>query len=498
MGGVPGPGGSQTTTDAQGRYRLLLSAGAYDVTAGAFGYTSQAVHNRTVITGQTTVQDFTLTALPTGQVAGTVREEGSGSPVSATLTVLGTPVTTTASPTDGSYNIALPGGVYTLHVRALGYRVVTATLIVTAGETTAYSFTLTPIPRILLVDSGRWYYRSQIGYYREALDGMAYAYDEWAVKHPPADTPVITDLLPYDLVIWSAPEDSPGYVGANGTITRYLSAGGNLFLSGQDVGYWDGGGSGSTYAPYYETHLYARFVKDDAGSRQVVGLTGTLFAGLTMTIEGAGGADNQRWPDVITVTNPDYAAPVLRYEGDGSAGQQVGLCRPYRALYLAFGFEAINDVATRQEVMRRSLDWFVGPRQAVGLEARAVSTTPLVGPPGGVITHWVRVRNTGEVGGKDTVHLALDGADWSTTILTPTFSLAPCQALTVPIRVTIPATATWDQANRFTLTVRSTVSPALQLALPLTSKAPAPVLLVDDDRWYPQEQVYQGALEAAG
>ncbi len=498
LGGTLGLGGGRTRTDAQGRYRLLLAAGAYDVTASAFGYASQAVHNRTVITGQTTVQDFVLTPLPTGQVAGTVREAGTGNPISATLTVLGTPVTTTASPSDGSYSVALPGGVYTLHVRALGYRVVTTTLVVTAGETTARSFTLSPIPRILLVDSGRWYYRSEIGYYREALDEMAYAYDEWAVKHPPADTPVVTDMLPYDLVIWSAPGDSPGYVGANEAITRYLSAGGNLFVSGQDVGYWDGGGSGSTYASYYETYLYARFVNDDASSRQVVGLTGTLFAGLAMTIEGTGGADNQRWPDVITVTNPDFAAPVLRYVGDGSAGQQVGLCRPYRALYLAFGFEAINDAAIRQEVMRRAVDWFVSPRQAVGLEATAVSATPLVGPPGSVITHWVRVRNTGEVGSGDAASLALEGADWPTTILTPTFSLAPCQAITVPIRVAIPATATWDQANRFTLTVRSAVSPALRLALPLMSKAPAPVLLVDDDRWYPQEKVYQGALEAAG
>ncbi|NIO71209.1 MAG: hypothetical protein GTN71_19795, partial [Anaerolineae bacterium] len=72
------------------------------------------------------------------------------------------------------------------------------------------------------------------------------------------------------------------------------------------------------------------------------GLAGDIFAGLDLTIQGEGGADNQSSPDEITVANADYASTVVQYQGDGSGGQRVGLCLPYRVVYLSFGFEAIN------------------------------------------------------------------------------------------------------------------------------------------------------------
>jgi uncharacterized repeat protein (TIGR01451 family) len=49
-----------------------------------------------------------------------------------------------------------------------------------------------------------------------------------------------------------------------------------------------------------------------------------------------------------------------------------------------------------------------------------------------------------------------------------------------------------------TVTARSSISPAVSQRLTVTSKAPAPVLLVDDDRWYDQEQAYEDALSASG
>ena len=95
-------------------------------------------------------------------------------------------------------------------------------------------------------------------------------------------------LRAYNVVIWSAPLDSPGLIGSGPVISDFLGAGGRLLLSGQDVGYYD---DWWYYEPYYHTQLMAQLVADDSPSRQ---LTGThSFAGVTLAISGTGGADNQ-------------------------------------------------------------------------------------------------------------------------------------------------------------------------------------------------------------
>ncbi len=179
------------------------------------------------------------------------------------------------------------------------------------------------------------------------------------------DIPTKDTLLPYDLVIWSAPQDAPGFIGAAAAITNYLSAGGLLLLSGQDIAYWDSGGSGFYWAPYFGEYLKARYIEDQAASRVIEG-QGEIFAGMTITIAGGTGADNQNYPDVIQATETTHASSAWMYREDGSGGQTVGLCLPYRVVYLAFGFEGISDAATRHEVMEKSIVWLTLPRQHAG------------------------------------------------------------------------------------------------------------------------------------
>jgi uncharacterized repeat protein (TIGR01451 family) len=76
-------------------------------------------------------------------------------------------------------------------------------------------------------------------------------------------------------------------------------------------------------------------------------------------------------------------------------------------------------------------------------------------------------------------------------------ALSPCTSASVLVSVTIPATATWDLRDAITLTVRSSLSPTLAVSAGLTTKAPAPTLLVDDDRWYDQTAVYEEAMAKA-
>ncbi|MFC2023747.1 hypothetical protein ACFLT5_03305, partial [Chloroflexota bacterium] len=95
---------------------------------------------------------------------------------------------------------------------------------------------LVPFPTLLLVDSGPWYYGSQAGYFEQALDDGDYVYDLREIRDPATDVPALEDLAAYDTVVWSAPLDAPGLVGAGDVISNYLGTGGSLFLSGQDIG----------------------------------------------------------------------------------------------------------------------------------------------------------------------------------------------------------------------------------------------------------------------
>ena len=487
-----GGGGGTATTGDDGAYFLALAPTVYDVTASAFGYAPSTVWGIEVVTGATSAVNLALTPYPTGTLRGRVTDVTTGAPVTATVAALDTPIETIAS----QYALALPEGDYTVRVRSLGYRVVTRTVHIIAGSVTTADFALEPAPTILLVDGGRWYYGSEIGYFRQALDELTYAYDEWPIKYRPNDVPTAADLSPYDIVIWSAPQDAPGFIDAEDTIVGYLGGGGRLLLTGQDVGYWDDGGSADRRCAYYRDYLKARYV-GEAPARVLEGLEGDLFAGLTLTIEGPGGADNQNFPDEIAVADPDAAVPVLAYQGDGCGGVRVGTCLDYRVIYLSFGFEGINDADTRREVMSRALDWLTSPPLAIGLELTPTSQM-LIGSPGTIVTHTLRVRHIGQGGITDTVGLTLDGGSWAGQLSAPSLTLAPCTSATLVLSVTIPATVTWDIGDTVTLTAHSSLSPALTLSATFTTKTPAPVLLVDDDRWYDQESKYQAALTAGG
>jgi uncharacterized repeat protein (TIGR01451 family) len=484
-------GGGAATTDANGRYARGLAPAAYTVTASAFGYFSATQTNVFVITGATTLVDFALAPLPSGEVRGALTDAESGLPISGTIVATGTPVTTTAA---GAYSLTLPGGAYTLRALAAGHRILTASATITPGQVVTQDFALPPAPSILLVDSGAWHYGSQIGYYRAALDELGYLYAEHRVKNLYSDVPLSTTLAPYDVVIWSAPQDAPGFIGAGDAISAYLSAGGWLFLSGQDVGFWDGGLS-LNWSPYYYERLKALAVQDHSGSHA---LTGTgIFAGIDVSIEGSGGASNQLYPDAIASADPDATADAFRYANGLLGAQSVGLCLPYRAVYLGFGFEAISSAPARREVMSRALDHFGSPRNSAGMTLTSRDDL-LVAPAGGTATTTVRLRNVAEYGVTDTFTLTAQSPGWSVSLSDDSIALPPCGDRTITVTTSIPPGTPRNVSQTITLAARSTLSPALSVSDTLVVKSPAIALLVDDDRWYDVEAAYQAALSASG
>ncbi len=489
---------AQTVTDDQGRYLLTLAPGIYDLTTTAFYYQTAIANSLSVTTGMTVTQSFALSPLPGGTVVGRVTEAGSGAPLSATILVQDTSAKTTTDPGTGYWSLAVPAGTYSLRVESEGHRVgYAAGVSVTVNQTSAQDFVLSTAPRILVVDSGAWSTDSEIGYFQQALDDLDYLYHTHTIRDlsETGDVPTADDLRPYDVVIWSSPTDSPGYVRAWEALAEYLDGGGRLFLSGQDVGYWDGGGNLVFFSPQYGQYLKAKYLSDDSGSRSVEGVAGDIFDGLSLSIEGHDGANNQSSPDEITAKDADYAASVITYEDGGGGGQRVGRCSPYRAVYLAFGFEAIAEENTRRQVMERVIDWLMSPGQMAGLELSPQSQTE-VGLPGESVAHTLRLWNTGQTSAQDIYRLEISGHTWPTMLSANSLLLASCVSTTVQLQVQVPLGTGWHRPDTTVLTVRSSLSPTLVATSSLTTKTPAPVLLVDDDRWYDQEERYKAALDA--
>ncbi|MFN2133943.1 MAG: S8 family serine peptidase [Anaerolineae bacterium] len=488
-----------TVVDASGSYTLGLGADLYDVTFTTFGYEAHTVYGIEVRTGETTSVDASLLALSTGELTGHVRQLDPDQPLAARVYVPGTDAGTVSSASDGAYTLALPAGTHDVRVEAEGYRFLTGTVTIAANETTVANFDLAGAPSILLVDSGAWYNGSQITYYRKALEELHYLYDEHDIVNvdtPPTDVPTTETLQPYDVVIWSAPLDSPGYIGASAAITGFLSSGGRLLLSGQDVAFWDGGGSGAMYSSYLEDYFRVRLAADEAPTHTLLG-EGTLFAGLAITLGGPGSADNQDSPDVIATSDADYSSTAWRYKGDGLAAQAVGPCLPYRTLFYGFGIEGIGSPEARSEVLGRSIDWLTAPPDPAGVEIVA-STEPQIAPAGGWFTHAMRLRNTGEVA-PDTLALNLQPGAWPLVeSLPPVLTLGACQSTTLSMRVEVPPETGWHTYDTLTVTVTSTLSPALSAETTLSAKTPAPLLLVDGSRFYQVDDHYRAALESAG
>ena len=485
------------TTDTAGDYSQGLAAGTYDATASAFGYESTTAFNLPVTTGTITIQDFALTAKPTGTLMGTVRETGTGAPLTATISIDDTPAETTAN-VDGSYSLTLPTGVYTATVVAARHRVTKAVNItVEDGDTVIRDFQLDPAPAILLVDSGAWYQESQIGYYQQALDDLLFPYDTWRITQPfdtPNDIPTAATLGNYDIVIWSSPLDSPGYIGADAALGSFLDGGGKLLLSGQDIAYHDGGGSIFYSSAYLQNYFKATFVQDDSGLETAGGVGGSAFDGLSLTIAGGDGADNQYSPDVIANTDSDFAGSLVAYDEDEDslAGLHIGLCVPYRAMFLSFGFEAINSAADRRTVMARTIDWLMQSPAPAGVELTPAAET-LIGDFGTIVSHTVRVRNTGSEA--NTYTLAYQ-SNWPVDPAPPaTVALATCHTQSITIGITVNTTA-WHISDTLTLIAQSTGSPIVTDTATRTTKSQAPVLLVDDDRWYSFADEYRASLEA--
>jgi uncharacterized repeat protein (TIGR01451 family) len=500
--------GSQAVTvvgDASGAFTLALRPGRYDVTAQAFGFAPQTAYAVAVMTNTRTTLALELALLPWGVVFGRVADAATGTPLAAEIVVEGTPARAATDAATGMYSLALPEGVWTLRFTAEAHRIARAAVTVTAGSSHQLDQALTAAPRILLVDSGPWYYESQIGYFVDALDALAYPYTLWPIRNPfglddgPTDLPTADDLLAYDAIVWSAPLDSPGLIGADEALVAALAQGRRLLVSGQEVAFWDAGGPLSSPATYLWRGLGITFLNEG----HLADLAGSgLLEGITLTLNSPDSARQQTTPDAVILTQPLLASPALTWPGGEIGGAIGGTCRPYRAAWLGFGLEGAGPRSARIEVMDRLLNWLTAEPAPYGLEVDA-SPLPLIGRPGEEVTQTLRVHNIGVQ--TDTIDLAIAPGPWPFALTMPdgrqvvastSFTVGACAPVTITARTAIPAGTPRHTSAASIVRLTSQSDPAATAIITLTAKTPAPLLLVDDERFYDHQDRYTDTLEA--
>lgn len=113
---------TRTVADDRGRYSLAVAAGTYRVVASKFGYADAIVDQVTVAAGSAATRNFTLSALASRTVTGTVTDgSGQGWPVYAKISIDGYPNGVVhTDPFTGRYSVDLPvGTTYQLQVEAV-------------------------------------------------------------------------------------------------------------------------------------------------------------------------------------------------------------------------------------------------------------------------------------------------------------------------------------------------------------------------------------------
>lgn len=168
----------------------------------------------------------------------------------------------------------------------------------------------------------------------------------------------------YDAVFWilgdESTKDETFSDYEQNIVKQYLQEGGNLFLSGSEVG-WDLDYKGSqSDKQFYNNYLKTDYSADDANSTKVTGEEGNIFEGLEINI---GQTYLEDYPDVITVHGGSELS--MRYSNNKGAGITFkgdygtdSLNAPASLVYLAFPLETTADDSAFCRVIDRSIQFF--------------------------------------------------------------------------------------------------------------------------------------------
>ena len=186
------------------------------------------------------------------------------------------------------------------------------------------------------------------------------------------------DLSSYSVVDWVLGEEgstthSFSYQEQN-VVTDYLENGGNLFVSGSEIGYDLVAQGSSSDQQFYADYLKADYIVDNTNVYSVFPPTNSILSsvGTFSFDDGTHGSYDTDYPDGIKPVGG--ATTCLKYSGvdynsEGGAGINYfgnfgSSSTPGAIVYLAIGFESVYYTEQRNDLMQAILTWFYAVNDA--------------------------------------------------------------------------------------------------------------------------------------
>jgi hypothetical protein len=227
------------------------------------------------------------------------------------------------------------------------WRVTASNVCGDGADSAVFEFTTRALPPVLLVDDDD-NSPDVRATYTAALAALAVDFDLHDTANSD-DEPTATELAGYQHVVWFTGDEFGGSAGpgsaGEAALADYLDGGGCLFLTSQDY-HFDRG-----LTPFMQQYLGISSIDDDDGGyTAVVGVAGTIFAGMgpfTLTYPFTDFAD--------IVAGDATSLTVL----DGNNGNDAALNEDlgtFSTVFFGFPWEAITPAAGREAVLGAVLD----------------------------------------------------------------------------------------------------------------------------------------------
>lgn len=228
-------------------------------------------------------------------------------------------------------------------------------------------------PRVLIVDGNdRWQFQPTenptcTNHSFAALTGQSISGPAFDTANHNAVIAGSVGLTNYPATVWLLGEESTADKTFSTTeqslVTGYLNAGGNLFVSGAEIG-WDlDRASGPTTADrsFYRTLLRAAYSADDSATYAFAPTANGTFGNDNVAgfDNGTKGTYNVDYPDVLMPTNGSVTAlTYLGGTGGAAAVQYDGSLGGGKVMNWGFPFETITNAFTRTVYMSDVLRFF--------------------------------------------------------------------------------------------------------------------------------------------
>lgn len=339
------------TTDASGFYTTETITGTYTVTASLYGYETATITGVEVVADTTTTQDIALTPAPVYTISGIVTDSVSGIPLSATITLLDTPVSpVTSDPVTGAYSIDVAAGTYTLRAEADAHTSLEIPVEVTGDLT--QDLELDPVPCILMVDDDAG--GSYESYFTSALDALSLDYSLWNTSS--SGSPTLADMVDYNMVFWSTGEDWTTTISSTeeSALAAYLDQGGRFFLSSQDYLYDVGITSFGTN--YLQINTYT----SDVSSRDPVGVAGDPVGGGLGPYTLTAPSGFSLYPDNVVKRTTGGTTNPFKWNATGLFNSTSFDNGTFKTVFFAWPVEGLANVNNRADVLGAVVDFFGG------------------------------------------------------------------------------------------------------------------------------------------